>query len=154
MQISLKNKSSVIIACVLVAAFFVLHYFVYMDNASGEVPIIQSSTDAPVDLPELGLCEEKQPNYFNPFRKVQFSYQVRQNDTYTECNIIEQAESIFTSNMQPLVGDPYEHWNGFDEDGFGRPQVGYTYANLLFFIIQYLIIVAFVVVLLKPEKIK
>lgn len=154
MKISLKNKSSVIIASVLVAAFFLLHYFVYMDNASGEVPIIQSYTDAPVDLPELVLCEEKKPSYFNPFHKVQFSYQVEQNGTYTECNIIEQAESIFTSKMQPLVGDPYKYYNGFDEDGFGRPQIGYTYANLLFFIVQYLIIAAFVVVLLKPEKSK
>jgi len=154
MKISLKNKSSAIIASALVAAFFLLHYYVYLDNASGEVPVIQSYTDAPVDLPKLSLCEEKKPSYFNPFRKVQFSYQVEQNGTYTDCNIIEQAESIFTSKMQPLAGDPYDYLNGFDEDGFGRPQVGYTYANLLFFIAQYFIIAAFVFVLLKPEKSK
>lgn len=154
MKISLKNKSSVIFASVLVATFFLLHYFVYMDNASGEVPIIQSDTHPPVDLPELVLCEDKKPSYFNPFRKVQFSYQVDQNGTYTECNIIEQAESMFTSKMHPLIGDPYEYWNGFDEDGFGRPQVGYTYANLLFFLVQYLIIAAFVFIVVKPEKSK
>ncbi len=125
-----------------------------MDNASGEVLVIQSYTDVPVDLQELVLCEEKKPSYFNPFRKVQFSYRVEQNGTYTECNIIEQAESILTSKMQPLVNDPYEYWNGFDEDGFGRPQIGYTYANIFFFMVQYLIIAAFVFVLIKPEKSK
>lgn len=135
-------------------AFFLLHYFVYLDNASGEVPIIQSYTDAPIDLSGLILCEEKTPTYFNPFRKVQFSYQVEQNGTYTECNIIEKAESLFTSKMQPFVGDPYDYWNGFDKGGSGRALIGYTYANLFFFIVQYLIIVAFVFVLLKPEKSK
>lgn len=154
MKISLENKGHVVITSVLVAAFFVLHYYVYLDNASGEVPIIQSYTDAPVDLPELSLCEEKKPTYFNPFLKVTFSYRVEQNDSYSECNIIEQAESMLTSKMQPLVDDPYNYYDGFDEDGFGRPQVGYTYANVLFFIVQYLIIAAFVLVLLKPEKIR
>lgn len=154
MKISFKNKSSVVIATVLVAAFFLLHYYVYLDNSSGEIPLIQSYTDAPVDLSELSLCEEKKPSYLNPFRKVTFSYQVEQNGTYTDCNIVEQAESIFTSKMQPLAGDPYDYYHGFDEDGFGRPQIGYTYGNLIFFIVQYLIIAAFVFVLLKPEKSK
>lgn len=116
------------------------------------MPFLQSYTDAPMDLPELVLCQEKKPNYLNPFKKVEFSYQAEINETYGECNIIERAESIFTSKMEAISGDPYEYWNGYEEDGFARPQVGYTYANLFFFLVQYLIAGSFIFVLLKPEK--
>ena len=136
-----------IIASLLVATFFLLHYFVYLDNSSGSVPILQSSTDAPVDMQELFLWEENKPSYLNPFRKVQFVYE----DTKTQETVIEEAESIFSSKMQPLVGDPYKYYDDFYNDGFGRPQVGYTYANLFFFITQYLIIAAFTLILLRPE---
>lgn len=144
-------KSSAIIASVLVAVFMLLHYFVYLDNASGEIPLIQSYTDAPVDLPELSLCEVYKPSYLNPFHKVQFRYQVEQNDTYTKCKIIEEAESLFSSKMQAIVGDPLEYWDGYDEDGFPRPLVGYTYANILFFLVQYFLAAAFVFVIIKEE---
>ena len=76
------------------AAFF-FHYFVYMDNASGEVPIIQSYTDAPVDLPELVLCEEKSSEIIlKPFLKSTIRYQVDQNGTYTKYNIIVTKKTI------------------------------------------------------------
>lgn len=150
MKISLKNKGNIIIASLLVALFFLLHYFVYLDNSAGSIPIIQSSTDAPVDMPELFLWEENKPSYLNPFRKVQFVYE----DTKTQETVIEEAESMFSSKMQPLIGDPYDYWDGFDEDGFGRPQVGYTYANLFFFIIQYLLIATFIFILFRPGKSK
>lgn len=138
------RSSGAILASILVIIFFLLHYYVYLDNASGEIPLIQSYTDAPVDLPELSLCEEKIPTYLNPFQKVEFSYQSEAGLAIGECDVIEQAESMFTANMKPIKGDPYDYWHGFDEDGFGRPQVGYTYANLWFFLTQYTLIGIFI----------
>lgn len=147
----LKNS---LIASMLVVIFFLLHYFVYLNNASGQVPILQSYTDEPVDFAELVLCEEKKPTYLNPFRKVTFSYQVVENGIRGECNIQERAASFFTSKMEPLAGDPYEYWNGFEEDGFGRPQVGYDYANIIFFLVQYSLVIATVGLLGKAIKTK
>lgn len=144
-----KKRSGAMLAGLLVIIFFTLHYYAYLDNASGEIPIIQSYTDAPVDLPELSLCEEKIPTYLNPFRKVEFSYQTETGLTRGECDIIEQSESILTSKMTPLKGDPYDYWHGFEQDGFGRPQVGYTYANLLFFVMQYGLIGGFIYMVFK-----
>jgi hypothetical protein len=156
MKASLKNKSSAITASILVAAFFLLHLFVYIGFYSGDVPVLESYTDSSVDVKKLSLCEEKRPTYFNPFRKITYIYQEKIGDTSGECNIIEQAESMFTSKMQPLVGNPQDYHMGEDGgDGlFLRPLVGNTYANLFFFIIQYCIIATFVFVLLKPEKSK
>lgn len=149
---NLKNKKTIITTGVLVTIFLLLHYFVYLNNVSGQVPLLQSYTDAPVDLTELVLCEEKKPTYLNPFRKVTFSYQLVQNNTPGECDIREQATSMFTSEMRPLQGDPYDYWDGFEEDGFGRPQIGYDYANVFFFLVQYILIVVTIGLLIKAIK--
>lgn len=157
----MKNKSSAITASILMAAFLLLHFYVYLQvspfgDSAQDVPLIQSYTDSPADVQKLSFCEEKRPTYFNPFRKITYSYQEKIGDTYGECNIVEQAESIFTSKMQPLAGDPKDYYMGENGgDGlFLRQLVGNTYANLLFFIIQYCLVAAFVFILLKPEKLK
>jgi hypothetical protein len=159
-------KNHALLASLLVIVFFLLHYYIYLDNA-GTIPILQSYTDAPVDLPELMLCEEEQarPSYLTPFQKIKYSYAVRSGDGQidsetgipayeysNDCPIIEQAESIFTSKIKPLVGDPYEYWNNFDEDSFARPLVANTYANLIFFLVQYLIIAAWITVIYRSFK--
>lgn len=150
MKFSIKNKSNTILASILVASFLLLHFYVYEGLAPTTIPILQSYTDSPVELPKLVLCEEKRPSYFNPFKKVEFHYQVEQNNEYSECNIVEQAESILTSKMKPLVGNPLDYWKSFEKNGFARPNIGYVYANISFFLLQYLIILSFVFVLLKP----
>ncbi len=152
MKKPLKNKNTIVTVIVLVTVFLLLHYFVYLNNASSQVPILQSYTDSPMDLPELVMCEEKKPTYLNPFRKVTFSYEVVQNDTLGGCDIREQAASMFTSEMQPLNGNPRDYWNGFEEDGFGRPQIGYDYANVIFFTVQYILIAAALFFLIKFVK--
>ncbi len=156
MKISLKNKSNAIISSALVAAFFLLHYFVYLDNFGNDVPLLQSYTDPPFSIQQLTLCEEKYPSYFNPFKKVEYSYQTYDatNETYSECNLTEKAGSVFTSKMEPQNWNPEDYWKGYDTEGFMRPLAGGEYANIVFFIVQYLIIAAFVFVLLKPEKSK
>lgn len=160
MKLSIKNKSNAIIASLLVGLFFFLHYHVYLgvpflrDSGYSTVPVLQSYTDAPVDLEELSLCEEKRPSYFNPFQKIQYRYQVMQDDNYSECNIVEEAESIFTSRMKPVQGDPKDYFNGEGENEgpFMRPLVSNDYANLIFFIVQYLIIAGFFYTLFHHRK--
>ncbi len=145
-------------ASFLVAAFFLLHYTVYLEvgflTADGlaSFPVLQSYTDSPVDFKEVALCEQdgKRPGYLNPFQKIQYRYQIVR-EGYSECDIVEEAESLFTSNMVPVSGDLTVYYDGFEEDGFGRPLVENTYPNPLFFLVQYLIVGAFVYVLLRPK---
>lgn len=148
-----------LIPSLLVAAFLVLHYSVYLQvgflntDGFGEIPFLQSYTDAPVEYAEVALCsqEGKRPTYLNPFQKVEYRYQIVK-DGYSECDIVERAESLFTSKMLPVAGDLTVYYDGFYEDGFGRPQVENVYANLFFFLTQYLIAGAFVYLLFKPAK--
>lgn len=159
MKLSLKGKKDTIVASLLVAAFFFLHYTVYLEvgflTADGlaSFPVLQSYTDAPVDFEEVALCEQegKRPGYLNPFQKVQYRYQIVK-EGYSECDIIEEAEFLFTSNMVPVSGDLTVYYDGFDEDGFGRSLVENWYPNLLFFLVQYLIVGALGYVLLRPTE--
>lgn len=159
MKISLRGKKTTILASLLVAAFFILHYTVYLQvgflNTDGfsSIPLLQSYTDSPATFVEVALCEQegKRPGYFNPFQKVQYRYQIIK-DGYSECDIVEEAESIFTSKMVPVAGDLTTYYNGFEEDGFGRPLVENVYANLIFFLVQYFIIGTFIYVLFKKKK--
>jgi len=148
MRTIFKKKKDLIFLAILMIAFFALHYFVYLDHASGEVPVIQSYTDAPVDMYELWLSAEKRPTYLLPWRKVEFWYE----DTITGEVIIEQASSMFSSDMESVQGDSFKYYDGFESDGFGRPQVGYSYANILFFILQYLLLSGAAYLLVKSEK--
>ncbi len=158
MKFSLKHKSHAIIASSLVALFFLLHYYVYLgvplfrDGGYTTVPLLQGYTDSPVDLEELVLCEEKRPSYLNPLQKIEYSYQVVEGETYSECNIVERASSIFTSNMEPIQGDPKDYFDEQKEGPFMRGNVSNDYANLTFFIVQYAIIAGFLFVILREEK--
>ncbi|OGJ49231.1 hypothetical protein A2229_03875 [Candidatus Peregrinibacteria bacterium RIFOXYA2_FULL_33_7] len=173
MKLSLKNKSNVIIASILVATFFLLHYNIYPDkkipykyvseSVIKTIPIIASYTDAPLYQSEqiftgnLYLCEHKRPSYLNPFRKVEYRYQEFTGHGYGECGIvIEQAESIFSSNIKTLIGNPEIYYQDSEKERNDdiRTMGKNVYANLNFFIFQYLIIIAFVFFLLKPVKSK
>lgn len=160
MKLTLKHKSRAIIASSLVALFFLLHYYVYLgvpflrDGGYTTIPLLQSYTDSPVELQELVLCEQKHPTYLNPFQKIEYSYQVVEGETYSECNIVERAGSIFTSNMEPIQGDPKDYFDGEsgNEGMFMRGNVSNDYANLTFFVVQYAIIAGFLFVILREEK--
>lgn len=146
-------------ASLLVAAFFFLHYTVYLQvgflttDGFSSFPVLQSYTDLPVDFKEVAFCEQesKRPGYLNPFQKVQYRYQIV-SENYSPCDIIEEAEFLFTSKMVPVAGDLMVYYDGFEGDGFGRPLVENWYPNLLFFLVQYFIVGAFVSVLFRPAE--
>lgn len=158
MKISLKGKTTAIICSLLVAAFFLLHYYVYLGNIPTEIPILQSYTDAPIDLKALTLCEEKRPSYFNPFQVIEYSYYSNKDCEEAKvpciCNVKERAKSLLTSEMEPVKWLPERYFNEKEDGPFMRPQMGNTYANIFFFLLQYLIIAGFFFVLLKKEKSK
>lgn len=151
MIVSLKNRGRALLAIGLVAAFFLLHIFVYQPENSN-IPLLRSYTDAPVAVNKLSFYDEKRPSYFNPFRKVTYFYSIPSASGGPDGVIIEQAESWFTSDLKPIQGNPIDYWEG-EAGGEGphmRPLVGNEYANVLFFAVQYLIVIAFGVVILTP----
>ena len=155
-----RRKGSTIVCSLLVVVFFILHYYVYLNNSPTEIPILQSYTDAPVDAKALTFCGEKKPNYINPFQPVEYSYYPNEdceNSTIQcSCNIRERekATSFLTSHMEPIKWSPEGYFNEETDGPFMRPLVGNTYANIFFFLIQYLIIAAFLFFLFKKERSK
>lgn len=156
MAISLKNKGRAITANAIVAVIFLLHFIVYFDNFGYNIPLLHSYTDPPLAIKQLSLCEEMYPSYFNPFRKVQYTYQVHSitGDPDGECNLSEKAESVFTSKMIANNWTPEDYWEGYDNEGFLRPLAGGEYANIIFFLAQYGLVATFIFVILKPEESK
>lgn len=158
MKIFLRRKSSTIICSLLVAAFSLLHYYVYLNNSPTEIPIIQSYTDSPLDVKALTFCEEKRPSYFNPFQAIEYSYLPSEDedcekaDVQCTCNVIEKAKSLLTSHMEPVKWSPESYFNEEIDGPLMRSLAGNTYANIFFFLIQYLIISAFCFFLFKKEK--
>lgn len=154
MRISLKNRGRALLASGLVAAFFLLHIFVYQPFPpySFDFPLLRSYTDAPAAVEKLSFYDEKRPTYFNPFRKITYFYSAPSALSGSDEIIIEQAESWFTSSMKPVQGNPIDYWQGEagGEGLFLRPLVANEYANVLFFAVQYLIVIAFGVVILTP----
>lgn len=149
MKISLKNRGRALLASGLVAAFFLLHISSYppLPPEGFDFPLLRSYTDAPAVVNKLSFYDEKRPTYFNPFQKITYFYSSGPDEV-----IIEQAESWFTSSMKPIQGNTQDYWEGEagGEGPFLRPLVGNEYANVLFFAVQYLIVIAFGVVILTP----
>lgn len=156
MKISLKNRGRTLLASGLVAAFFLLHISSYpsLPPEGFDFPLLRSYTDSPAVVNKLSFYDEERPTYFNPFQKVTYFYSYRDPATLNGPDeiIIEQAESRFTSYMRPVQGNPQDYWEGEagGEGPFLRPLVGNEYANVLFFAVQYLIVISFGVVILTP----
>lgn len=143
----LKKYLNRIVPSILIATFLLLHYFVFLGNASGDIWPLSSWTQSPYDFnpQKLVFCEQesKYPNYLHPFRKVEYKYQVAIGDSYTECDIIERSVSIFNDDMDAISGDALQYWNSETEGPFPRAQVGAEYANIFFFLLQYSILAAY-----------
>ena len=160
----LKNRGTLLLSNLLLLLMIGLHLGVYKDQANGNVQDLLTplmvQTESPADLKELVFCEQEsaRPSYFNPFQALEYRYQVILNEEtgeYSDCAIIERADSIFwKASLKPIAGDPEDYWGGTnsDEGPFMRPQVGTQVPNVFFFALQYLIFGAWLFLLLKPAK--
>lgn len=124
---------SLVVVCAL------LIVSVYFGVARTGPDFLISSTSTPATYSPLVLCDEKLPTFLNPFRKVEYSYHL---EGSTECSIVEETETMLTSELVPVKGNVKDHWGGFDEDGFVRSFVTNDFANYRLFILQYILILA------------
>ena len=149
----LKDKSNLFLI-ILPVLFFALHYFVYLGNYQSPFDgneafpdwfILVSHDAEPLNIEKIVLTKTISPNYSHPFQNLEYHYSEKSG---TETVIIEQG-SMFSTGMDVTLGDPSKYYDsnidGMFYRGFG---VG-DYPNGLFFLVQYLIIVAFVFLVSK-----
>ena len=147
----LKNKSSIILTVLIVAAFSALHYYIYL-NTQYEIPLV-STTQTPIEMKALTLCETNFPDYFNPFQKPTYTYCLNDGSK----KISEEAMSFFSySKMRPLSEKISDYWQGEKKEGkmFMRSAAVQDYPNTIFFLVQYALIAAFIFILFKLVRSK
>ncbi|HCC23588.1 TPA: hypothetical protein DF272_05445 [Candidatus Falkowbacteria bacterium] len=149
----LKDKSNLLLF-ILPILFVALHYFVYLGNYQSPFDgneafpdwfILVSNDPEPLNIEKIVRSKSVYPNYFHPFQNFEYHYTEKSGN---ETVIIEQG-SMFSTDMKTIAGDPAtydeENVDGMFYRGFG---VG-DYPNELFFLVQYLIIVVFVLINVK-----
>lgn len=149
----LKTKSNLLLLT-LPVLFFSLHYIVYLghyqspfdgNEAFPDWFVLVSPYAEPLNIEKIVLTKTVYPNYFHPFQNLEYHYSEK---TSNETVIAEQG-SMFSTDMTTIMGDPSEYYDenrdGMFYRGFG---IG-DYPNGLFFLVQYLIAVAFVFLVSK-----
>lgn len=147
---TLKRIRNFVLAGLLAAVFVFLHFHVYLDY--GFAPVIQSYTETEINSNRLKLCDEKFPSYLSPFQKATYIYCVDgTEETVMEQSISIFADSVFSYDLEPNL--LIEYWEGENERWmFARGFTGRTYANWIFFLVQYMLVAAFAYLLLPRKK--
>jgi hypothetical protein len=125
---------------VLIIIFFILHILIFLNHTSGDLFPLQSSAETPIITSNLSVLEPIKPNYLHPFRKFEYQYQAHIKSGGYETVLIEQAESIFSTKMVAIKGEPAAYLGPDADKKFWRDFAVNSYPNYLFFITQYLII--------------
>ncbi len=144
----LKDKSNLFLI-ILPIIFFALHYFVYLgkyqspfdgNEAFPDWLILVSYGAEPLSIEKIVLTKSIYPDYLHPFQNLEYHYAEKPG---TETVILEQS-SMFSSKMNVTLGDPSKYYDSNRDGIFYRGFGGGDYPNVLFFLTQYLIIVAFI----------
>lgn len=143
----LKDKSNLFLI-ILPVIFFALHYFIYLgkyqspfdgNQAFSDWFILVSYGAEPLNIEKIVLTKSIYPDYFHPLQNLEYHYSEKSG---TETVIIEQG-SMFSSKMDVTLGDPSKYYDSNIDGMFYRGFGGSDYPNVLFFLTQYLIFVAF-----------
>lgn len=149
----LKDKSNLLLL-ILPVLFFALHYVVYLghyespfdsNEAFPDWFILVSQATEPLNIEKIVLTETIYPDYFHPFQNLEYRYSEK---TSNETVIAEQG-SMFSTDMTTIMGDPAEYYDENKDGVFYRGFGVSDYPNGLFFLVQYLIIIAFVLIVSK-----
>lgn len=179
MKITIKNKSNLVKAIILAVLFMTLHFFANFSS----VPYLLNFAPQPFEWETIELKEAVFPSYLNPFRKLEYRYAEKQKNeivliekaesiishdiAWDICKLgrdilkIQSANKCMdkiredkSGNLQISFGDPGQYYNPDIDGDFKRGFGGGDYPNWLFFIIQYLITVAFIFSIYKAITLK
>jgi hypothetical protein len=134
------------IVLLLAIGFFLMHHFVFLNGNASQIALIMSSVDEAYDFPGVTIDQRVRPDYLHPFRPVIFIYHVESSGE----EIIEKVDGVFSNDWVAVKGDAKEYFDA-EQQLFMRPLVAFDYANWVFFLVQYFILIAmFVLVTNNP----
>lgn len=136
-----KDKSKILLFA-LPILFLSLHYFGYMTESLDGIPVITSPELDPLQIENLRLEKELLPDYFHPFQMLERHYAEKASG---EIVVIEKGRLIRYDEMNIVMGDPTDYFADDRPDNMLiRGLAVDDYPNGIFFLLQYLIILAFV----------
>lgn len=131
-----------------ISTFIILHYFIYFENTNTEIPLLKVYPDMSLDFPEIKLIDEIRPTYFTPFSKFQYIYEDKDGN-----QIIEETIWLFNWKMKAI------QWKDIISKNFEKSWYLFLkwfavneHPSVLFFIIQYLLIIIFLVNIWKLKR--
>jgi hypothetical protein len=125
--------------------FIALHFFGYTNEYLDGTPALTSPQPEPLNIEKIVLNKTVLPDYLNPFQKLEYHYI----ETSSEETVIIEKGSFFSTKMVTLMGDPAEYYDENKDGIFYRGFGVDNYPSGLFFLLQYLLIVAFVFLVIK-----
>lgn len=149
----LKFKTSFLLL-ILPLLFFVLHYFVYLghyqspfdgNEALPDWFILVSPAPEPLSLHAITLTKTVRPDYLHPFRNFEYHYSEK-NSTDT---VIVEKRQFLSTEMMLVKGDRTRYFNEKIDGPFYRGFGVIEYPNVLFFVVQYAIMIGFVVIVFR-----
>lgn len=149
------KKIEKIFLAILPVLFFVLHYFVYLSDDSPlafDGFILMSPQEEPLTIDKLTLKQAIHPNYFHPFQKMEYHYSEKSGSG--ETILIEQHPmlSVFSTDMNTILGDHMDYYDPEKDHMFVKGNGVSEYPNVLFFLVQYLIIIGFLYLVIKKFR--
>lgn len=118
--------------------FLFLHFSVYLE-IDPEFPLLTSATQSSIDSKRLKLCEMRFPDYFNLIQRATYVYCIDDDAqnliSETVPNYFGYARMPKSDGIRSYIGD-----EDFEGKLFARDMIGLGYPNILFFILQYLLI--------------
>lgn len=143
------KKINLVIASVLALLFGTLHGSVYLGLSIG-VPVIQGSIDSELSVGENIVLEyELYPTYLQPLKRFERHYSVVPN---SEVVIIERAVSISSYDLEFTKGEKLIQQHRNKDFLFLRHNVPTEYANIYFFLLQYIVIIFFLFFVYRTIK--
>lgn len=152
----LKFKTSFLLLFLLLL-FFVLHYFVYLghyqspfdgNEAFPDWFILVSPASEPLSLNAITLTKTVRPDYVNPFRNFEYHYSEKNSSD----TVIVEKRKFLSTTMMLVKGDRTRYYDEAKDGPFYRGFGVIEYPNVLFFVVQYAIMIGFVVILYRTVR--
>lgn len=134
-----KTTLHILFSLILWIIISFLHYVVYLDNTNISIWYLEWYTNAPLDVQNIVLQKEIRPNYFQPFEKIQYFYTDSLNPENT---MIEENQNLFYWNT--TIVEWYDIVQKYHTESWGmfmRPLVANEFPTILYFILQYILII-------------
>lgn len=145
-----KLHKSILISISSLFILIILHYFIYLWNSNYDLWYLEWYVSTPIDLQNIEFQKEIRPTYFLPLRKLKYVYIEKNNANNI---VIEINQQIFKWKMDIIK------WKGIIEKYHKESWLTFLtwfasnkYPTPLFFLLQYIFIITFIIFSYKVYK--